>query len=360
MSRDAAGATGGAGADARGGRPAGPEPFLRGCAWPGTAAVPYPRADPADADRLPADTWATATIPVGVRLELVGDAPAVEIEYACATADLGYRGAAAGTTFSAWRGDELLDEQAASAPGGTVRLRLAGDGAVTVHLPEGLRPRITAVRPAGGGTIEPAPPGPRWLCYGDSIAEGWASTGPGRAWPAVAARRHGLDVVNLGYAGAARGEVASAEQLAARPADALSISHGTNCWARIPHSADQVAAGMSAFLEIVRQGHPGAPVVVASPVVRPDAESTPNRLGATLADLRAAIEGAVEARIAAGDTRLMLVRGGPLLDDGDLVDGIHPGDAGHAKLAEAIGGAVAAAIAGEARAVRAPAPGGPA
>jgi lysophospholipase L1-like esterase len=352
-----------------------PGPFLRGAAWPGTDAVPYPRADPADADRLPADTWATATIPVGVRLELVGDARAIEVDHTCATTELGYRGAAAGTTFTAWRGDELLDERPAVVPGGTVRLALAGGpgargagararepgaGVVTVHLPEGLRPRITAVRAAGGGTIEPAPPGPRWLCYGDSIAEGWASTGPGRAWPALAARRHGLDVVNLGYAGAARGEVASAEQLAARPADALSISHGTNCWARIPHSADQVAAGMSAFLEIVRQGHPGAPVVVASPVVRPDAESTPNRLGATLADLRAAIEGAVEARIAAGDRRLTLVRGGPLLGAGDLVDGIHPGDAGHAKLAEAIGGAVAAAIAGEARAARAPAPGGPA
>ena len=36
-------------------------------------------------------------------------------------------------------------------------------------------------------------------------------------------------------------------------------------------------------------------MVVASPVLRPDAEATPNRLGATLVDLRAAMEEAVRA-----------------------------------------------------------------
>ena len=32
------------------------DPFVRGCAWPGTDDIPYPRADPADLDRLPGDT----------------------------------------------------------------------------------------------------------------------------------------------------------------------------------------------------------------------------------------------------------------------------------------------------------------
>lgn len=322
------------------------EPFLRGCAWPGTPEVPYPRADPADAARLPGDTWGTALVPAGVRLELVGDAEAVEVDYTCATDDLGYRGPAAGTTFTAWRGDDLLDEQPAVLTDGTATVRLALPAAgrtVTVHLPEGMRPRVLAVRGVGG-SIEPAPAGPRWLCYGDSIAEGWVASGPGRAWPAVAARRWGLDVVNLGYAGSARGEIVSAEQLAALPADVVSITHGTNCWTRIPHSADQMRANLTAFLDVVRQGHPGMPIVVGSPVVRPDAESTPNRLGATLSDLRAVVEEVAEARRAAGDHRLTLVPGGPLLDAGQLPDGIHPGDEGHEVLAAAFGGAVAAAV----------------
>ena len=352
-------------------RPADVDPFLRGCAWSGTAGVPYPRADPADAARLPADTWAMAQIPVGVRLELGGDATAIEVDYTCATADLGYRGEGAGTTFAAWRGEYLLDEQPAHVGSASVSLELrppegigtgarthgshnvvgsrggegdsVDDGPVTVYLPEGMCPTVLAVRPVDG-TMQPAPVRPRWLCYGDSIAEGWVATGPARAWPAIAARRFGLDVVNLGYAGAARGEIVSAEQIGALVADVISITHGTNCWTRIPHSVQQVRSDLTAFLDVVRQGHPETPLVVASPVVRPDAETIPNLLGATLADIRATIEDVVRERIGRGDERLTLIAGGDLLDDAHLADGIHPGDSGHAVLAEVLGRPIATAV----------------
>jgi hypothetical protein len=98
-----------------------------------------------------------------------------------------------------------------------------------------------------------------------------------------------------------------------------------------------------AFLDIVRQGHPDTPLVVASPVLRPDAETTPNRLGATLVDLRAAMEEAVRARIDAGDATIVLVPGAEVITAAQLPDGIHPGDEGQARLAEVIGAAVAAA-----------------
>jgi lysophospholipase L1-like esterase len=176
------------------------------------------------------------------------------------------------------------------------------------------------------------------------IAEGWIASGPAGAWPAIAGRRFGLDVVNLGYAGAARGEIVSAEHIAGVPADVISISHGTNCWTRIPHSVDQMRANTAAFLDVVRQGHPDTPIVVASPVLRPDAESTPNRLGATLVDLRRAIEDVVRARIDAGDTQVTLVSGDGVLTAAHLPDGIHPGDEGHAILADVFGSAVASAL----------------
>src|SRR5438270_11064148 len=72
-----------------------PGPFIRGCAFGGTKHVPYPRADPADT-RIPRDTWATAALPVGVRLEPVGDAEAVAIAYVTAPDDPAYRGEGAG------------------------------------------------------------------------------------------------------------------------------------------------------------------------------------------------------------------------------------------------------------------------
>ena len=80
--------------------------------------------------------------------------------------------------------------------------------------------------------------------------------------------------------------------------------------------------------------------MVTSPVVRPDAEATANRLGATLDDLRIVMEEVARERIADGDGALTLVEGRDLLQPGDLPDGVHPGDEGHRILAAAFGGAV--------------------
>ena len=84
-------------------------------------------------------------------------------------------------------------------------------------------------------------------------------------------------------------------------------------------------------------------MVVASPVLRPDAETTPNRLGATLADLRAAMEEAVQARIDGGDDAIVLIPGADVITAAHLADGIHPGDEGQARLAEVFGAASAPA-----------------
>jgi lysophospholipase L1-like esterase len=144
-------------------------------------------------------------------------------------------------------------------------------------------------------------------------------------------------VANLGYAGAARGETVSAEHIAELDADVISITHGTNCWTRTPFSIDLFRAQLEAFLDVVRQGHPDVPILVASPVLRPDAEQTPNRLGATLADLRAVMEEVIENRIANGDAALELVRGRDLVSAEQLGDGIHPDDDGHRAMAAALG-----------------------
>lgn len=318
-----------------------PDPFVRGQAWPGTPKVPHPRAKPSDAFRLPVDTWAQAQIPVGVRLELVGDADEIRITYETRGKDAGIRGEA-GTTFELWRGGEPVDEVRAEHPEGIARLRMGGarpDVPAIVYLPEGMRPAIRDLTASDGG-IEPAPLQPRWLCYGDSVAEGWLATKPAFAWPAIAGREHALDVFNLGYAGSARGEIVSAEHIAELDAAVISITHGTNCWNRIPHSTGMFREITDAFLKIVRQGHPETPIFVASPILRPDAESTPNRLGATLADLRTVMEEVVRDRIDAGDELMRFVDGLPIVPETQLADGIHPDDDGQHALAAALGPAI--------------------
>jgi lysophospholipase L1-like esterase len=278
-----------------------PAPFVRGAAFPATKSVPYPRAKPDN--RLPRDTWGMACVPAGVRVELFG-AGDVKVE-----------------TEGVGDDQDLTWVE--------VGERVIG------YLPLVAGARIASI----SGAIEPAPAQPRWIAYGDSITEGWVTSTPAQAWPAVAGREHGLDAINMGYAGAARGEIVSAEHVAELPADVITIAHGTNCWTAVPHSAAMVAEGLRAFLSVVRQGHPETPIVVVSPIVRPDAETTPNRLGATLQDLRRAIEDVASER-----NDVDLVPGRDLVTAEQLPDGIHPGDEGHAAIAAAVGPVVAKGV----------------
>ena len=319
-------------------RPPQPEPFIRGCLFSSLGDTPYPRANPADAEHLPADVWAAAQVPASVRLELVGDAQAVDIQYRTATGDLGYRGNAAGSTFAAFRGGQKVAEEEAVLGDGLVRLFIPGEPfrPAVIYLPEGMMPTIYSITPLGG-TIEPAAMQPRWLVYGDAVAQGWLSSSPSMAWPAVVARKLGLDLCNLGYAGSARAETTSAALLADTPAEAITVAYGINCWNRIPHSTGLMAESIRAFLGVVRSGHPTIPVVVLSPLLRPDAETVPNRLGATMADLRVAMEEAVRECMAAGDNNLFLVEGGSAVGEADLADNVYPGDEGHKRIAAAVG-----------------------
>ncbi len=319
-------------------RPAQPEPFLRGCAWPSCSEAVYPRCDfGPEGLRLPADTRAVAAIPVGVRFVFLGEPIALEVDYRTETSNLGYRGKQAGTEFVIFRGDQRVDAAPAQLGEGTVRLRVgSGVAAATLYLPEGMRPTVFALRPEGG-EIRPVPKQKRWLCYGDSIVEGWCASEPAAAWPHIVSRRHDFDVVNLGYAGSARGELPSAQEIASLPGDLITVAHGTNCWSRTPQSADLFRAGLHAFLDLVRAGHPKTPIVAISPILRMDAEFTPNVFGMSLADLRGVFETVVEQRRENGDIHLRLVSGRDLVPETHLPDGIHPDDDGHRLMAQALG-----------------------
>ncbi|MFF0743799.1 GDSL-type esterase/lipase family protein [Streptomyces sp. NPDC004111] len=308
--------------------------FLRGVAWRDDRGRPV-RADPGDLERLPWDVRERAGVPVGVRLEFVPHgADAVELHYRAEPGDVPHG-------FGLWAdGRQHSEVLARPAAESVVRLELPPlPGPFTVYPPESQSPRFLGIRGVGG-RVEPAPRRPRWLVHGDSITEGWWSTRPAHAWPAAVGRLLDLDTVNLGHAGAGRGELAVAQQLAAAPADALTLAFGTNCWGRTPFTAPLLAETVRAFLALVRQGHPRTPLLVVSPVLRPAAERVPNVLGATLGALRDALEDVVREEIAAGDGRLALLPGFGLLGPEHLADGLHPDDAGHAVLAGAVAGAL--------------------
>ncbi|MCS0639742.1 GDSL-type esterase/lipase family protein [Streptomyces sp. LP05-1] len=318
-----------------------PVPFLRGVAWLDKGAAL--RADPLDSARLPWDTTERAQLPVGVRLEFTASpgTRAVEIRYRAGLPDRAEPLRELAHCFALWQGDRCVRE-VLGGPAGESVVTIAlppGPGPYAVHPPEHLAPVILGVR-AVGGDVEPAPPLPRWLVHGDSITEGWWSTRPAHAWPAVAGRALGLDPVNLGYAGGARGELATAQQLAALDGELITLAFGTNCWGSVPLSAPLLHETVRAFVALVRRGHPETPLLLVSPLLRPAAETTPNALGATLAELREAMEAAVRELVRGGDRRLALLPGREVLGPERLADGLHPDDAGHARLAAAVAEAV--------------------
>ena len=78
--------------------------------------------------------------------------------------------------------------------------------------------------------------------------------------------------------------------------------------------------------------------------MRPEADNTPNRLGASLSDLRAVVEEVAEELKAAGDKNISLIPGANLITAEQLSDGVHPTDEGQVILARVVGQAVAAAV----------------
>ena len=166
--------------------------------------MPYPRAKPEGAmGRLPMDTWAMASIPAGVRLELVGDASEIDVRYSCAHASFGYLGGGEGHEFVVWRGGERVAVVDAEEGEHTVRLPWAPAPTRPSSTCRSAWARRSSRSPASAASIAPAPAQPRWLCYGDSIAEGWVVTAPGpgvarRGRPGARARRREPRVRRLG------------------------------------------------------------------------------------------------------------------------------------------------------------------
>ncbi|MFI6407515.1 SGNH/GDSL hydrolase family protein [Streptomyces sp. NPDC050548] len=319
-----------------------PERFLRGVLPDVSWSHGGSRLPPTACRKLTADTVRAARVPAGVHLAFTGSASTIVL-----TVRTGER-----TTVPAPTVPEALVVHVPGRPAGAIPLPPGEHGTVRVDLPDRDPARTVRVYlPEAVETVieglaadvplEPAPRGPLWVVYGDSITQGWSVARPGLAWPSLVADDLGLDLVNLGFAGAARGELLVADALAASGAAAVTLAWGTNAWSSLPTSATQIAETTRLFLTAVRQGLPDTPVTVVSPIVRPDAEDTPNRFGARLADLREALETAVTDT---GDRRITLVRGLDLVQADQLVDGIHPGDEGHRSLARGVTPHVAQAV----------------
>lgn len=160
---------------------------------------------------------------------------------------------------------------------GTVRFTgLAGDSKkVEVWLPHNETTELVALRT--DAPVEPVRDEDRavWLHHGSSISQGSNAASPTGIWPAVAAARGGVDLVNLGLAGSALLDPFTARTLRDTPADLISVKLGINLVNSDLMRRRAFGPAVHGFLDTIRDGHPTTPLFVVSPIHCPIHENTP-------------------------------------------------------------------------------------
>lgn len=240
-------------------------------------------------------------------------------------------------------GDVRLPGVLTPGPVGTVRFDGLPPGGkeIEVWFPQWVSTELVALR----ADADVEAPGPhsrrRWLHYGSSISQSNGAASPTGVWPAVAARRAGVEVVNLGLSGNCHLDPFVARTIRDVPdLDLISLKIGINIVRRGSLRQRTFGPAVHGFLDLVRDGHPGRPLLLVSPVACPemeDARPAPAEAAAgvlTLAGVRDALRAVVEAR---QDPGLHYLDGRRLLgpDEGGLLaDGLHPTPEGYRIIGE--------------------------
>ena len=116
---------------------------------------------------------------------------------------------------------------------------------------------------------------PVWLHHGSSISQGSVADSPSTSWPAIAAQRGGVELVNLGLAGSALLDPFTARTMRDTPADLVSVKIGINLVNLDLMRRRAFGPAVHGFLDTIREGHPDVPLLVVSPVLCPIHEETP-------------------------------------------------------------------------------------
>lgn len=157
----------------------------------------------------------------------------------------------------------------------------------------------------------------RYVAYGDSITQGFCAPTP---YPEVLGRLHGWDSLNLGIGGM-KISPSHGLSIGSRRADLISVFIGTNNWWTNCDVTDEI----SSTIGNIRKGSPYVPLVVITMLARSDEPGRSPKGGCVrLEDFRQQIRREVSGRQDAGDERLYIVEGRPLVSLERLGDGLHP------------------------------------
>ena len=165
--------------------------------------------------------------------------------------------------------------------------------------------------------------------YGSSITQGNCSARPGMSYQNILARRLDFDYINLGFAGAAKGEDAIADYIASLDMSIFVYDYDHNA----PNPEHLRKTHEKLFLK-VREAHPDLPIVI---ITRP---RPAKRLSGDVLARQTVIKETYDRAIARGDENVYFIPGTSLISDdiGDdwSCDGTHPTDLGFFSMANAI------------------------
>ncbi|MCZ7420028.1 GDSL-type esterase/lipase family protein [Verrucosispora sp. WMMA2121] len=116
---------------------------------------------------------------------------------------------------------------------------------------------------------------PLWVHHGSSISHGSNAVASSETWPAVAARRAGVELRNLGLGGSAFVDPFLARVIRDAPADYISVKLGINVVNLDGMRLRTFVPAVHGFLDTIRDGHPDVPLLLISPLFCGIHEDTP-------------------------------------------------------------------------------------
>lgn len=182
------------------------------------------------------------------------------------------------------------------------------DKIVEVWLPHHERIELVALRADAPITQSAGPTGRTWVHHGSSISQGSNAGSPSTTWPALAAAEAQLELVNLGLAGSAMLDQFTARAIRDQQADVISVKIGINLANADVFRQRAFAPAVHGFLDTVRDGHVGVPLIVIGPLYCPIHENTP---GPGAFDVAALAAGELRF-VATGDPAEAAGQGSPL------------------------------------------------
>ncbi len=155
--------------------------------------------------------------------------------------------------------------------------------------------------------------------YGSSITQGGCASNAGGSCQAILERRLNADFVNLGFSGNGMGEPALAQAICELDPSVIVLDFWGN------PSAEQYAAALPPFVDILRAKFAKTPILIISPFYFP-AEKLSGETAKAQDAKRQTARQFVETRRKAGDKRIVFVDGLKMLNQDQtegLVDGVH-------------------------------------